>query len=115
MIGPGIGQSQYGGALFQFPPRLIPNVWDDPRLDFTQSLEDRLIGGAALHSQEKHIAVVSPIPLLARWKKITKKFDRKLIPIPLSRYSGQMVSRLRHFHVLNGHEIRSFASQFIQG
>ena len=115
MIGPGIGQSQYGGALFQFPPRLIPNVWDDPRLDFTQSLEDRLIGGAALHSQEKHIAVVSPIPMLARWKKITKKFDRKLIPIPLSRFSGQMVSRLRHFHVLNGHEIRSFASQFIQG
>ncbi len=115
MIGPGIGQSQYGGTLFQFPPRPIPNVWDDPRLAFAESLEDRLIAGAAMHSQETHIAVVSPIPLLARWKKIARKFDRKLIPIPLSRFSGQTVNRLRHFHVLNGHEIRSFASQFIQG
>lgn len=115
MIGPGIGQSQYGGTFFQFPPRPIPNVWEDPRLDFAQSLEDRLIAGAALHSSEKHIAVVSPIPPLARWKKIARKYDRKLIPIPLSRFSGQTVNRLRHFHVLNGHEIRSFASQFIQG
>lgn len=115
MVGPGIGQSQYGGTFFQFPPRPLPNVWDDPRLDFAQTLEDRLIAGAALHSQEKHIAVVSPIPPLARWKKIASKFDRKLIPIPLSRFSGQTVNRLRHFHVLNGHEIRSFASDFIQG
>ncbi|MFB3145988.1 MAG: hypothetical protein ACE1ZO_02590, partial [Nitrospirales bacterium] len=115
MVGPGIGQSQYGGSLFQFPPRPIPNIWDDPRLDFAQSLEDRLIAGAALHSTERHIAVVSPIPLLSRWKKIARKFDRQLIPIPLSRFSGQTVNRLRHFHVLNGHEIRSFASQFIQG
>lgn len=115
MVGPGIGQSQYGGSLFQFPPRPIPNIWDDPRLDFAQSLEDRLIAGAALHSTERHIAVVSPIPLLSRWKKIARKFDRQLIPIPLSRFSGQTVNRLRHFHVLNGHQIRSFASQFIQG
>jgi hypothetical protein len=115
MIGPGIGQSQYGGTFFQFPPRPLPNVWDDSRLDFAESMEDRLIAGAAMHSQEKHIALVSPIPPLARWKKIARKFDRKLIPIPLSRFSGQTVHRLRHFHVLNGHEIRSFASQFIQG
>lgn len=115
MIGPGIGQSLYGGTFFQFPPRPLPNVWDDPRLDFAQSLDDRLIAGAAMHSQEKHIAVVSPIPPLARWKQIARKFDRKLIPIPLSRFSGQTISRLRQFHVLNGHDIRSFASQFIQG
>ncbi|MDT7041315.1 hypothetical protein [Candidatus Nitronereus thalassa] len=115
MVGPGIGQSQYGGTFFQFPPRPLPNVWEDPRLDFAESIEDRLIAGAAMHSQEKHVALVSPIPPLARWKKIARKFDRKLIPIPLSRFSGQTVHRLRHFHVLNGHEIRSFASQFIQG
>ena len=32
---------------------------------------------------------------------------RRLVPIPLSRFSGQMIDRLRRFHVLNGHEIRS--------
>ena len=34
MVGPGIGQSRYGGALFLFPPRPIPNIWDDPALRF---------------------------------------------------------------------------------
>ena len=115
MVGPGIGQSQYGGTLFLFPPRPIPDVWEDPRLDFALTLEERLIGGACLHSLEKHITLVSPIPPMARWKHIAGTFERKLIPVALSRFSGQTVARLRRFHVLNGHEIRSFAGQFIQG
>ena len=115
MVGPGIGQSQYGGTLFLFPPRPIPDIWEDPRLDFARTLEERLIAGAALHSREKHITLVSPVPPLARWRRIARKFERRLIPISLSRFSGQTVARLRRFHVLNGHEIRSFAGQFIQG
>ncbi len=115
MTGPGIGQSQYGGTLFLFPPRPIPDIWEDPRLDFARTLEERLIAGAALHSREKHIALVSSVPPLARWRQIARTFERRLIPISLSRFSGQTVARLRRFHVLNGHEIRSFAGQFIQG
>ncbi|MDE0145249.1 MAG: hypothetical protein OXL95_05205 [Nitrospira sp.] len=114
MTGPGIGQSQYGGTLFLFPPRPIPDIWDDPRLDFARTLEERLIAGAALHSREKHITLVSPVPPLARWRHIARKFERRFIPVSLSRFSGQTVARLRRFHVLNGHEIRSFAGQFIQ-
>ena len=115
MVGPGIGQSQYGGTLFLFPPRPIPDIWEDPRLDFSRTLDERLIAGAALHSLEKHVTLVSPVPALARWKRIAGRFERRLIPISLSRFSGQTVARLRRFHVLNGHEIRSFAGQFIQG
>ena len=115
MIGPGIGQSRYGGALFLFPPRPIPNIWNDPRLSFAQSLEERLIAGAALHSLEPHIVLVSPVPPLARWRRIARQFHRRLVTIPLNRFSGQTVDRLRRFHVLNGHEIRSYAARFIRG
>jgi hypothetical protein len=114
IIGPGIAQSRYGGALFLFPPRPIPNVWDDPRLDFAESLEERLIAAAALHSHESHVALVSPVPPRARWRRIVHRLNRRLITIPLSRFSGQTVDRLRRFHVLNGHEIRSYAAQFIR-
>ncbi|MGB0911565.1 MAG: hypothetical protein ACPGYT_14475, partial [Nitrospirales bacterium] len=114
MVGPGIGQSQYGGTMFLFPPRPIPDIWTDPQLDFTHSLEERLIAGACRHSLETHVALVSPIPPKARWRHIAKRYKRKLIPIPLNRFSGQTISRLRQFHVLNGHDIRSFASQFIR-
>ena len=114
MVGPGIGQSSYGGAFFLFPPRPIPNIWEDSRLNFARTLEERLIAGAALHSQEPHVVVVSPIPPRASWRRIAREFQRNLVPIPLSRFSGQTVDRLRRFHVLNGHEIRSYAARFIR-
>jgi hypothetical protein len=114
MIGPGIAQSKYGGALFLYPPRPIPDIWTDPRLAGSFTLEERLIAGAAMHSQESHIALVSPIPPLARWRQIARRFDRRLLPIPLSRFSAQTIDRLRCFHVLNGHEVRSYAARFIR-
>jgi len=114
MVGPGIGQAVYGGALFLFPPRPIPNIWEDPRFDFTHSLEERLLAGAFAHSQDPHVVVVSPRPPLAKWRQLAKRYHRHLLPIPLSRFSGQTVSRLRQFHVLNGHEIRSYATKFIR-
>jgi hypothetical protein len=113
MIGPGVAQSKYGGALFLYPPRPIPDIWTDHRLDGTSTLEERLIAAAAMHSQESHIALVSPIPPLARWRRIARRFDRRLLPIPLSRFSAQTIDRLRCFHVLNGHEVRSYAARFI--
>lgn len=114
MVGPGIGQSRYGGALFLFPPRRVPNVWDDARLNFARTLEERLIAAAALHSLEPHIVLVTPVPPPMRWRRIVRDFHRTPVPIPLSRFSGQTVDRLRRFHVLNGHEIRSYAARFIR-
>jgi hypothetical protein len=114
MVGPGIAQSRYGGALFLFPPRPIPNIWDDPAFAFAQTLEERLIAAAAIHSREPHIALVSPIPPKSSWRHIVRRAGRRLVTIPLSRFSGQTVDRLRRFHVLNGHDIRSYAAKFIR-
>jgi hypothetical protein len=114
MVGPGIGEACYGGALFLFPPRLIPDIWENPALDFAASLEERLLAGACAHSREPHVAVVSPVPVKSVWRKIAHRFGRKLVPIPLHRFSGQTIARLRRFHVLNGHDIRSYAARFIR-
>lgn len=114
LVGPGIAQAEYGGALFLFPPRPIPDLWMDPRLDFTDTLEERLLAGAFLHSQERHVAVVSARPPAAAWRRLARKFGRKIIPLPLKRFSGQLIERLRTFHVLNGKQVRSYAADFIR-
>lgn len=114
LIGPGIGQSDYGGALFLFPPRPIPDVWTDPALAFATALDERLVAAALLHSEERHIALVAPAPPRARWRQLARRMGKHLVFLPLHRFSGQTVDRLRRFHVLNGHEIRSYAAKFIQ-
>jgi hypothetical protein len=114
LVGPGIAQAQYGGALFIFPPRPIPDVWLDHRLDFTDTLEERLLAAAFLHSKDRHVAVVSPVIPPARWRRLARKFGRKIVHLPLKRFSGQLIERLRTFHVLNGKHVRSYAADFIR-
>jgi hypothetical protein len=114
LVGPGIAQAEYGGALFLWPPRSIPDVWTDLRLDFADTLEERLLSAALLHSRERHIALVSPKPPLASWRRLARRFGRKLVHLPMKRFSGQLVERLRTFHVLNGKQVRSYAAEFIR-
>ena len=114
LVGPGIAQAEYGGALFIFPPRPIPDVWTDPRLDFTDTLEERLLAAAFLHSRDRHVAVVSPKLPPASWRRLARRFGRKIVHLPLKRFSGQLIERLRTFHVLNGKRVRSYAADFIR-
>jgi hypothetical protein len=114
LIGPGIGQSTYGGCFLLYPPRPIPNVWEDPRFDFARTLEERLLAGAFFHSSEQRITLVSPGPPLLRWRRIARRYRKKILHIPLRRFSLQTLQRLRRFHVLNGKHVRSFAAQFIR-
>jgi hypothetical protein len=114
LIGPGIAQAEYGGASFLFPPRPIPDIWTDPRLHFVDTLEERLLAGALLHSREKHVALVSAKPPPASWRRLARRFGRKLVHLPLKRFSGQLIERLRRFHLLNGKEVRSYAADFIR-
>ncbi len=114
LIGPGIAQAEYGGALFIFPPRPIPDIWTDKRLDFTETLEERLLAAGFLHSQDRHVAVVSPKIPSGSWRRLARRFGRKIVHVPLKRFGGQMLERLRTFHVLNGKQVRSYAADYIR-
>jgi len=114
MIGPGIGMANYGGSMFLYPPRPIPDIWVDPRIDFAETLEQRLLAAACLHSQSRHIALMSPTAPGLVLKKIAKRFGRKLVHVPLSHFSDSTIQQLRIFHVLNGRHVRSYAAKFIR-
>lgn len=114
MVGPGIAMATYGGCMFLFPPRPIPNVWEDSRFDFCDTLEERLIASGCYHATEKHVAVLSYSPPGLGFKRLAKQYGKKLVHVPLGRFSQETVQQLRMFHVLNGQEIRSYASHFIR-
>lgn len=114
MVGPGICLANYGGAMFLYPPVSIPDIWNDPRLDFTETLEERLLAAACLHSQSPHIALLSPLPPGAGWRRLAKRFKKKWVHLPLGQFSDSTVQQLRLVHVLNGREVRSYAADFIR-
>jgi hypothetical protein len=114
MIGPGICIATYGGALFLFPPVVIHDIWTDPRLDFTETLEERLLAAACLHSRSRQIALLSPLPPGAGWRRLAKRFHKRWIHLPLSRFSDSTIQQLRLVHVLNGKHVRSYAADFIR-
>lgn len=114
MVGPGIGQASYGGAVFLFPPRPIPDIWRNKRFDFTDTLEERLLAAGCFHADERHVAVLSTAPPGPVFRQIAKRFGKKLVHVPLNRFSQEMIQQLRMFHVLNGTQIRSFAAHFIR-
>jgi hypothetical protein len=79
-----------------------------------RTLEERLLAAACLHSRERHVAVVAPRLPQPSWRRLARGLGRKLIHLPLSRFSGQTVERIRTFHVLNGKHVRSYAADFIR-
>jgi len=114
LIGPGIAMATYGGSMFIYPPRPIADIWKDPELDFADTLEQRLVAAACMHSESKHVALLSPTPPGFALKKIAKRYSRKLVHVPLSHFSDSTLQQLRIFHVLNGRHVRSYAADFIR-
>ena len=114
LIGPGIALATYGGAMFLYPPVPIPDIWRDPRLEFAEQLEDRLIAAACLHSRERQIAVLSDRAPGAAWRSIARRLHKKLVHVPLRHFNDAMLQQLRMVHVLNGTEVRSYAERFIR-
>ncbi|MCA9061923.1 MAG: hypothetical protein KDA96_02660 [Planctomycetaceae bacterium] len=114
LVGPGIALARYGGCMFLFPPRPIMDIWRDPRFDFADTLEERLLAAGLCYSREKHIALMSHKPPGAGWRRLAARFRKKIVHVPLSRFGTETVERLRMFHVLNGHQVRSYAAHFIR-
>lgn len=114
VVGPGIAQAQYGGAMFLFPPRDVFDIWRDSRFDVADTLEERMLLAAFHYSTEKHIAILSEAQPGAAWRRLAKKHGKKLVHVPLAHFSQETIQQLRSFHVLNGQQVRSYAEHFIR-
>jgi hypothetical protein len=114
LVGPGIAQAIYGGALFLYPPIAIPDIWRDEALDFTETLEERLLAAACRYSACPHIALLSAAPPGAGWRRLAGRYKKKWVHLPLSQFSDATIQQLRMVHVLNGRQIRSYAADFIR-
>lgn len=113
MVGPGIARARYGGVSLLFPPRPIPNAFELTQNLNLRSLTERLTYGALMFSQEPNVAFIGPERPSLRLKTLAHGLGKHLVWIPLSTFSTEILERLQHFHVLNGKNVRSWASRFL--
>lgn len=114
LIGPGIAESEYGGLSLLFPPRPVSNVFDlPPEESGFRNLSEQLLYGALLNSEEKSVAYVSQRKPGLRMKRMAAGFKKRLVWIPMASFSAETLRRLRKFHILNGKQVRAWATRFI--
>lgn len=114
LVGPGIALATYGGSLMIFPPTPIPDVWTNPEFDFTETLEERLLAAACLHSSCPQIALLCSSPPGAGWRRLAQRYGKKFVHLPIGQFSDATIQQMRMVHVLNGKQVRSYAEHFIR-
>ena len=92
---------------------LILSAFDLTENSSLKKLSHRLAYGALLFTKEKSIAYVSAKKPDIYLRRLASKMKKRLIWIPISSFSSETLRRLRRFHILNGKQVRSWASRFI--
>lgn len=113
MVGPGIGRAEYGGFLMTLPPRRMYDVWGDPDYDFAETKSERLLMAALDYSLERHVVYVAAKPPRTIFRSIAAHLNRSIIYIPIGQLSPAKLKRIRVVHVLDGHDKRDTAKDFI--
>ncbi|MFP4163218.1 MAG: hypothetical protein ACLFQB_04715 [Chitinispirillaceae bacterium] len=113
LIGPGIARCTYGGLSLLYPPRSIPSAFEVAKGMNLPNYSSQLTYGAMLFSREKAVAYVASKAPGIKLRTLASRLGKHLVWIPLSNFSNETLAKLRKFHVLNGKEVRSWATRFI--
>jgi len=113
MVGPGMGRAEYGGFLMSLPARRMYDVWQDPDYEFAESKSERLLMAALDYSIQRHVVYVAAKPPRTIFKTMASRLGRTIIYIPIGQLSPVSVKRIRVVHVLDGHDKRDIAKDYI--
>jgi hypothetical protein len=113
LVGPGIGRAEYGGLLLSLPPLRMTDVWSDPDYSFAESKPERLLLAALDYSLERIVVYVAARPPRSIFRTIAGRLGRKIIYIPIGQLSPVALKKIRVFHVLDGHDRRETAREYL--
>jgi len=113
IIGPGISRCEYGGFLLSYPPRRMLDVWHDPDYLEFSAKPDLLLAASIDYSVKPVIVYVGPKPPSAALHAYARRQGKRILFLPMSTLPRTELKRLRTFHVLDGHEKRKIADEYI--
>ncbi len=113
IVGPGISRCEYGGFLMTTPPRRLYDIWSDPDYVGLRSKAEILLRAAIDYAVKPVIVYVAEKPPRSKIRTLAGRFGKKIIYIPIGQLSPVMLNKIRTFHVLDGHDRREIAGDYI--
>jgi hypothetical protein len=113
IVGPGIGRAEYGGFLMSLPPRRMFDVWADPDYDMAETKAERLLMAGIDYSVGKLVVYAAVRPPRSIFRSMAARLGQKILYIPLGQLSPAQLKRIRVVHVLDGHERRPIAKDYV--
>lgn len=109
IVGPGMARCEYGGFLMTSPRGRLMDIWNDPDYLEFENKAEILLAAAIDYSLEPHVAYIAKKPPSQKMKKFAARFGKKIIYLPI----GTVLKKVRTFHVLDGHDKRKIADEYI--
>ncbi|HXS94821.1 MAG TPA: hypothetical protein VN736_09470 [Candidatus Limnocylindrales bacterium] len=113
LVGPGIGRAEYGGFLMSLPPRRMYDVWQDADYELAESNAERLLLAALDYSIHRYVVYVAARPPRSIFRAIASRVGRTIVYIPIGQLSPVSLKKIRVVHVLDGHDKRDIAKDYL--
>ena len=113
LVGPGISRCQYGGFMLTYPPMRVYDIWQDPFFDVARTKPERLLLAAIDYCEESQIAFIAAKPPRSWCHTVASRYRKKIIYLPIGMFSPVFLKKIRTFHVLDGHQVREYAGEYI--
>ncbi len=113
IVGPGISRCEYGGFMMSYPPRRMGNIWYDPDYYGCRTKSEVLLMAAIDYAIKPVIVYIASAPPRSQLKSFARRFGKKIVYIPIGQLSPITLNKLRAFHVLDGHDKREIADEYI--
>lgn len=113
IVGPGISRCRYGGFMMSYPPRRMHDVWHDLDYQMCRTKAEVLLMAAIDYAIKPIVVFVGAKPPKTQIKSFARAFGKKIVYIPIGQLSAVTMERVKTFHVLDGHDKRSIADEYI--
>lgn len=113
IVGPGIARCEYGGFLLSYPAKRMYDVWMDPDYAELTKKHEVLLAAAIDYSRRPVIVYAGLNPPEPHIKAHASRQGKRILYIPISQFSKQVIDKLRTFHILDGQDKRKIADEYI--
>ncbi len=113
VVGPGISRCEYGGFMMSYPPRRMYDIWSDPDYEEARTKAEALLMAAIDYAVGPIVVYVANKPPRSFLKNFAQRYGKKIVYIPIGQLSPTTLNKIRIFHVLDGHDRRNIADDYI--